>query len=560
VEAEHDVLVVGAGCAGMRAAIEAHDLGADVALLSKIHPVRSHSGAAEGGINAALGNASEDDPEKHAFDTVKGSDYLGDQDAIEVLCQEAPDDVYELEHWGAVFSRDEQGRIAQRPFGAAGEPRTAYAADITGHVLVHVLYEQVMKRDIPAYEEWFAWKLVEDEGRCQGVIAWDIVNGGLKTIGAKTVILATGGAGRLYTGTTNAYACTGDGMAMALRMGVALKDMEMMQFHPTTLSPTGVLITEGCRGEGAYLLNSEGERFLKNYAPNAMELASRDVISRAEQTEIDEGRGVDGDVLLDLRHLGAEKIVERLHGTRELSMVFAGVDPIHDPIPVRPGAHYHMGGVDTDLDGKTSLEGLYAAGECACVSVHGANRLGGNALMETITFGKRSGASAAEWALTHTTVAVPESVVSDTDRELRELLGRERGERPHAIRDEMAGTMHENFGVFRREDQMRRQGEIIGALRERFEHVVVDDKGSVFNNDVTQALELGFLLDLAACMVEAGLARKESRGAHARPHDYPDRDDENYMRHTLVTWEDGEPRLEWAPVRVTKWEPQERKY
>jgi succinate dehydrogenase flavoprotein subunit len=560
VEAEHDVLVVGAGCAGMRAAIEAHDAGADVALLSKIHPVRSHSGAAEGGINAALGNASEDDPEKHAFDTVKGSDYLGDQDAIEVLCEEAPDDVYQLEHWGAVFSRDEQGRIAQRPFGAAGEPRTAYAADITGHVLVHVLYEQVMKRDIPAYEEWFAWKLVEDDGRCQGVIAWDIVNGGLKTIGAKTVILATGGAGRLYTGTTNAYACTGDGMAMALRLGVALKDMEMMQFHPTTLSPTGVLITEGCRGEGAYLLNSDGERFLKSYAPNAMELASRDVISRAEQTEIDEGRGVDGNVLLDLRHLGAEKIVERLHGTRELSMVFAGVDPIHDPIPVRPGAHYHMGGVDTDLWGKTTLEGLYAAGECACVSVHGANRLGGNALMETITFGKRAGAAAAEWALTHTTVAVPRGVVSDTDRELRELFDREDGERPHAIRDEMAETMHENFGVFRREDQMRRQGEIIAALGERYERVVVDDKGSVFNNDVTQVLELGFLLELAACMVETGLARKESRGAHARPHDHPDRDDENYMRHTLVTWEDGEPRLDWAPVRVTKWEPQERTY
>ena len=461
----------------MRAAIEAFDLGADVALLSKIHPVRSHSGAAEGGINAALGNASEDDPEKHAFDTVKGSDYLGDQDAIEVLCDEAPGDVYQLEHWGAVFSRTEDGRIAQRPFGAAGEPRTAYAADITGHVLVHVLYEQVMKRDIPAYEEWFAWKLIEEDGRCQGVIAWDILNGGVKAIGAKTVILATGGAGRLYTGTTNAYACTGDGMALALRLGVPLKDMEMMQFHPTTLSPTGVLITEGCRGEGAYLLNSEGERFLKDYAPNAMELASRDVISRAEQTEIDEGRGVDGNVLLDLRHLGAEKIIERLHGTRELSMVFAGVDPIYEPIPVRPGAHYHMGGVETDLWGKTELDGLYASGECACVSVHGANRLGGNALMETITYGKRSGAAAADWALTHTTVTVPESVVSDAEREIRTLLDRRDGERPHAIRDEMASTMHENFGVFRREDQMQRQGEIIEALRERNERVVVDDKG-----------------------------------------------------------------------------------
>ena len=560
MEAKHDVLIVGAGCAGMRAAIEAFDAGTDVAVISKIHPTRSHSGAAEGGINAALGNASDDDPEKHAFDTVKGSDYLGDQDAIEVLCQEAPDDVYQLEHWGAVFSRTEDGRIAQRPFGAAGEPRTAYAADITGHVLVHVLYEQMMKRDVTTYEEWFAWKLVEDDGRCQGVICWDLQDGGLKLVGAKTVILCTGGAGRLYTGTTNAYSCTGDGMALALRMGVPLKDMEMMQFHPTTLSPSGVLITEGCRGEGAYLLNSEGERFLKNYAPNAMELASRDVISRAEQIEIDEGRGVDGNVLLDLRHLGTDRIIERLHGTRELSMVFAGVDPIYEPIPVRPGSHYHMGGVDTDLVGKTALDGLYAAGECACVSVHGANRLGGNALMETITFGKRAGREAAEWALANTVVAPPDSALADAEQELQELLDNTEGERPHAIRDEMATTMHENFGVFRREEQMRLQGEVIGDLRERYERVVVEDKGAVFNSDLTQALELGFLLELAACMVEAGLARKESRGAHARPYDYPDRDDANFMKHTLVSWVDERPQLTWAPVRVTKWEPMERTY
>ena len=561
VEATHDVLVVGAGCAGMRAAIEAHDLGADVALISKIHPVRSHSGAAEGGINAALGNASEDDPEKHAYDTVKGADYLGDQDAIEILCNEAPGDVYQLEHWGAVFSRTEDGRIAQRPFGAAGAPRTAYAADITGHVLIHVLYEQVMKRDLQVYEEFFAWKLVVDDDRCQGVIAWDLLNGGLKTIGAKTVVLATGGAGRLYTGTTNAYACTGDGMAMALQAGVPLKDMEMMQFHPTTLSPTGVLITEGTRGEGAYLLNSEGDRFLKNYAPNAMELASRDVISRAEQVEIDEGRGVNGNVLLDMRHLGAEKIFERLHGTRELAMTFAGIDPIYEPIPVRPGAHYHMGGVDTDHErGITELEGLYAAGECACVSVHGANRLGGNALMETITYGRRAGAAAADWALTHTTVAVPPGVEADAQRELKTLLDRSKGERPWQIRDELAKTMHENFGVFRRENQMKEQERIVGYLRERYENVVVEDKGEVFNNDLTQALELGYLLDLASCMVVAGLERKESRGAHARPYDYPDRDDENFMKHTIVRWVGDHPVLDWKPVTMTKWQPQERKY
>ena len=560
MEAKHDVLVVGAGCAGMRAAIEAFDAGADVAVLSKIHPVRSHSGAAEGGINAALGNASDDSPEKHAFDTVKGSDYLGDQDAIEVLCYEAPEDVYQLERWGAVFSRTEGGRIAQRPFGAAGEPRTAYAADITGHVLIHVLYEQLLKRDINVYEEYFAWRLAVDDDRCQGVIAWDLLHGGVKTIGSKTTILCTGGAGRLYVGTTNAYACTGDGMALALREGVALEDMEMMQFHPTTLSPTGVLITEGCRGEGAYLINSEGERFLKDYAPNAMELASRDVISRAEQTEIDQGRGVDGDVLLDLRHLGAEKIIERLHGTRELSMVFAGVDPIYDPIPVRPGAHYHMGGVDTDVWGRTSLEGLYAAGECACVSVHGANRLGGNALMETITFGKRAGAHAAEWALTHTTVSVPEGAVSDAERELKQLLDRTDGERPWSIRDELAQTMHENFGVFRRDEQMARQGEIVAGLQERYERVVVEDKGDVFNSDLTQALELGFLLELGECMVIAGQARKESRGAHARPYDFPDRDDENFLRHTIVTRSEGQLKLGWKPVTMTKWQPMERTY
>jgi succinate dehydrogenase / fumarate reductase flavoprotein subunit len=560
VDAKYDVVVVGAGLAGMRAAVEAFDIGADVAVISKIHPVRSHSGAAEGGINAALGNASEDDPETHSFDTVKGSDYLGDQDAIEILCDEAPGDVYQLENWGAVFSRTEEGKIAQRPFGAAGAPRTAYAADITGHVLIQVLYEQMMKRDVLVLEEYFAWKLVVDDGRCQGVICWDLLNGGLKTIGAKTVILCTGGAGRLYVGTTNAYSCTGDGMTMALRAGVPLKDMEMMQFHPTTLAPSGVLITEGCRGEGAYLLNSEGDRFLEDYAPNAMELASRDVISRAEQTEIDQGRGVDGNVLLDLRHLGAEKIVERLHGTRELSMTFVGIDPIHDPIPVRPGAHYHMGGVDTDVWGRTELEGLYAAGECACVSVHGANRLGGNALMETITYGKRAGRHAAEWALANTTVSIPEGIVSDSEDELKELLDRTDGERPWKIREELGQTMHENFGVFRREQQMLEQQEIVAGLRERFERVVVEDKGDVFNSDLTQALELGFLLELADCMVVSGLARKESRGAHARPYDYPDRDDASYMKHTIVRWIADRPVLDWKPVTVTKWQPQERKY
>jgi len=560
VDAKHDVLVVGAGCAGMRAAIAAHDAGADVAMISKLHPTRSHSGAAEGGINAALGNTGEDNPEIHAFDTVKGSDYLGDQDSIEIFTREAPGDIYQLEHWGAIFTRNEEGKLAQRPFGAAGSPRTVFAADITGHVLIQVLYEQVVKRDIKVYEEYFAWRLVENDGRCQGVISWDLMDGGLKVVGGKTVILATGGAGRLYRATTNAYACTGDGMALALRLGLPLKDMEFMQFHPTTMYPSGILITEGCRGEGGVLRNATGERFMVRYAPTAKDLASRDVVSRSEQTEIDEGRGVNGSVLLDLTHLGAEKILDRLPGSRELAMVYAGVDPIFEPIPVRPGAHYHMGGVETDSDGLTELTGLYAAGEVACVSVHGANRLGGNSLMETITFGRRAGTAAAEWALANTTVEVPDAVERDAERELKELLGRTSGERPWKIRDELGSSMLDNFGVFREEGKMARQIEIIAGLRERYPGVYVEDKGTVFNSDLTQAIELGYMLDLAATMLQAGIARKESRGAHSRPHDFPTRDDENFLKHSISRWVNGGPELSYKEVRMTRWEPEERKY
>jgi succinate dehydrogenase / fumarate reductase flavoprotein subunit len=560
VIAEHDVLVVGAGCAGMRAAIEAHDAGADVAMISKLHPTRSHSGAAEGGINAALGNAAEDSPEIHAYDTVKGSDYIGDQDSIEVFCSEAPADLIQLEHWGAVFSRREDGKLAQRPFGAAGSPRTVYAADITGHVLIQVLYEQVCKRDIPVYEEYFAWQLVVDDGRCKGVVCWDLLGGGLKTLGGRTVVLATGGAGRQYRATTNAYACTGDGMAMALHAGLPLKDMEFMQFHPTTMFPSGILITEGCRGEGGYLINKDGERFMARYAPNALELASRDVVSRSEQTEIDEGRGVHGSIFLDLRHLGAEKILERLPGSRELAMIYSGVDPIYDPIPVRPGAHYHMGGIETDTDGATELEGLYAAGECACVSVHGANRLGGNSLMETITFGRRAGRAAAEWALVNPGLAFPDSAERDAEAEVAALFSRDSGERPWKLRDELGQSMLENFGVFRDEAKMAEQLRILDDLRGRFRSVHVEDKGEVFNSDLTQAIELGNMLDTALCMVTAGIARKESRGAHSRPHDYPTRDDENFLHHSITRWRDGGVELSRSDVRFTKWEPQERKY
>ncbi len=561
MDASHDVLVIGAGCAGMRAAIEAHDAGADVGVVSKLHPTRSHSGSAEGGINAALGNTKEDSPEAHAFDTVKGSDFLADQDAVEIFTREAPGDIYQLEHWGAMFTRAGDGKLAQRPFGAAGSPRTVFAADITGHVLIQVLYEQLVKRGIKVYEEYFAWKLVEDGGRCQGVVAWDLLRGGLKALSGKSVILATGGIGRIYRITTNAYACTGDGAAMALRLGLALKDMEFMQFHPTTLYPTGILITEGCRGEGAYLLNSDGERFMQRYAPDALELASRDVVSRSEQTEIDAGRGVNGSVMLDMRHLGAARIIDRLPGSRELAITYAGVDPIYDPVPVRPGAHYHMGGVATDVDGLTELPGLYAAGETACVSVHGSNRLGGNSLMETITFGRRAGRAAAEAALLRGgSAAVPASARRDAESELATLLGRRDGERAWKIRDELGSSMLQNFGVFRREDQMQEQIGIIDGLLERYENVVVEDKGDVWNSDLTQALELGGCLELAACMLRGGIERKESRGAHARPHDYPDRDDENFLRHTVVSWVDGRPALDWKPVTITKWQPAERTY
>jgi succinate dehydrogenase / fumarate reductase flavoprotein subunit len=544
----------------MRAAIAAHDAGADVAMISKLHPTRSHSGAAEGGINAALGNAADDSPEIHAYDTVKGSDYLGDQDSIELFTAEAPGDIIQLENWGAVFSRREDGKLAQRPFGAAGSPRTVFAADITGHVLIQVLYEQVCKRDIKVYEEFFAWQLVVNDGRCQGVVCWDLLNGGLKTLGGKTIVLATGGAGRQYRVTTNAYACTGDGTAMALHVGVPLKDMEFMQFHPTTLYPSGILLTEGCRGEGAFLINKDGERFMKTYAPNALELASRDVVSRSEQTEIDAGRGINGSVMLDMRHLGAERIIDRLPGSRELSMTFAGVDPIFDPVPVRPGAHYHMGGIETDSDGATELTGLYAAGECACVSVHGSNRLGGNSLMETITFGRRAGTAAAEWSLANTTVDVPESAERDAEQKLKALLDRTSGERPWKIREELGASMLENFAVFRREEQMVRQVEILDELRERYRNVYVEDKGAVFNSDLTQAIELGNMLDTALCMVTAGIVRKESRGAHSRPYDYPTRDDENFLHHSIVYWRDDGPELSTKPVRFTKWEPEERKY
>ncbi len=559
----HDVVVVGAGLAGMRAAIEASRYGADVGVVSKLHPTRSHSGAAEGGINAALGNAGEDSPENHTFFTVKGSDYLGDQDAIAVMCAEGPGDIYELEHMGAVFSRMEDGRIAQRPFGAGGAPRTAYASDITGHVLLHVLYEQLVKSGVTVYEEWFALDLVTDGDRCVGLTAWDLMRGGVQGVEAGAVIMATGGLGRIYRGTTNAYACTGDGMSMAWRAGVPLKDMEFMQFHPTTLKANGVLITEGCRGEGGYLRNADGDRFMFNYAPNAGELASRDVVSRSEQTEIDQGRGVDGCVLLDLTHLGARKIMTVLHGSRELAMDYAGVDPIEEPIPVRPGSHYHMGGIDADMWGRTIMPGLYAAGECACVSVHGANRLGGNSLLETIVFGRRSGAAAAQDVRANGAGAVfSPSAVRVAERRIRQLLYNFDGVRPHVLRDRLADTMYENAGIFRTAEKLDQCKADVDDLRERYADglgVVIQDKSRTFNSDLINALELGSMLQMADCLVTGAIARTESRGAHSRL-DHPDRDDEHWLKHTITGHDAGAVVLDYKPVTITEHQPAVRTY
>ncbi len=559
----HDVVVVGAGLAGMRAAIAAFEAGVDVALVSKLHPTRSHSGAAQGGINAALGNETEDNPDNHTYDTVKGADYIGDQDAIAILCERAPSEIYQLEHWGAVFSRQEDsGKIAQRPFGGAGFPRTCFAADLTGLVILHTLYTVCVKYNIPTYEEWFVTDLVtDDDGHAVGVVAYDMIRGSIETIGAKAVVLATGGAGRVYRPSTNAHASTGDAMSLALRKGVPLKDMEFMQFHPTTLAANGVLVTEGARGEGAYLLNKDGDRFMSKYAPNKLELASRDVVSRAEATEIMEGRGIDGCVLLDLRHLGRERIMERLPQIRELAIAFAGTDPIIEPIPIRPGAHYHMGGVHVDNWGAAPhMPGLFAAGECACVSVHGANRLGGNSLLEAVVFGARAGEASATYAQENSAAPkVPSNAATETQTRIEGLLAREKGPRQSEIRDELADVMQVKVGVYRSGPVLEEAKRTVVELKERFEGVTVDDKGKTFNTDLIHTIETGYLLDLADCMVSGAIARTESRGAHART-DFTERDDENWMQHTLAYLDDGEIRLDYSEVTKTKYEPQVRTY
>jgi succinate dehydrogenase flavoprotein subunit len=561
----HDVLIIGAGLAGQRAALAAADAGASVALLSKVHPVRSHSVAAAGGINAAINPA--DDWRSHAFDTVKGSDFLGDQDAIEIMCSEAPGEVMHLEHIGVTFHRNETGELDLRAFGGASMKRTAYVADITGQAMLHVLYEQILKYSdrIDRYEEWFVTSLVlDDDGDCVGVVARDIRSGSMETFAAKNVILASGGAGQCYKPTTNALICTGDGIAQAYRVGAPLMDMEMIQYHPTTLAENGFLITEGARGEGAHLLNADGERFMEKYAPNKMELASRDVVSRAEQTEINEGRGVGeggGGIYLDITVVERKRVLEALREIVNIGRDFAGTDITREPIEIRPGQHYIMGGVKTDIHGATPIPGLYAAGEVACVSVHGGNRLGANSLLDTLIFGRRSGEHAAARATGMAMPSLGDEQLRRDAAEIDAIIARERtGRRVSEIKEELGTEMNRNVAVFRDEAGLRNAHETVRRLKEEAKSAYIDDRGTVFNQDVLGAIELGYMLDCAEATVVAAIERKESRGAQFRT-DYPERNDEVWLKHIDIGRNgDDVPEVSYSPVTITQWQPEERKY
>ncbi len=560
---QHDVLIIGAGLAGQRAALSAAQSGASVAILSKVHPVRSHSNAAAGGINAALN--VEDSWESHAFDTIKGSDYLGDQDAIEIMCREAPDEVLTLEHWGVTFHRNDAGQLGTRAFGGASAARTYYVADITGQALLHVLYEQLMKHHevVDRYEEWFVTSLLQDEtGRCTGCIARSIKDGRLEVFNAKSTILANGGAGQCFKPTTNAIICTGDGIAQAYRLGATLMDMEMIQYHPTTLAGNGILITEGARGEGAHLYNAEGERFMEKYAPNKLELASRDVVSRSEQTEINEGRGFpDGTVALDITKVPRNRTLEALREIVNIGRDFAGVDITREPIHIKPGCHYIMGGIKTDNDGQTNIPGLYAAGETACVSVHGGNRLGANSLLDTLIFGKRSGIHAANAAGGIDMPSAPVSRINDEQASIDAIGNRDAGgRRVSAIKDELGTMMNEKCAVFRDEAGLQEARTTIRRLKEEAEVAHIDDKGTVFNQDVLGAMELGYMLDCAECMVTGAIERKESRGAQFRT-DFPERNDDEWLKHIDLNANGSDvPTVSYSDVTITKWQPMERTY
>ncbi len=570
---QHDVVIVGAGLAGLRAALEVVDA-ADVALVSKVFPTRSHSGAAQGGIGAALGNEEPDSWEWHMYDTVKGGDYLVDQDAAEVLAQDAIRAVYELEHMGVPFNRTPEGKIAQRGFGGhtrnygeAAVKRACYAADRTGRVILDTLYGEAVRRGIKVFSEFHLLDLILSNGKAAGVVLYELATGKLHTVHARAVLLATGGFGKVYKTTSNCFANTGDGVYYAYRAGIPLEDMEFVQFHPTGIYGLGVLISEGARGEGGVLRNNDGTRFMEEYAPTIKDLAPRDLISRAIMTEIRAGRGIGGRdfVNLDLTHLGKEKIAEKLSDISSFAKIYVGVDTATQPIPVAPTCHYMMGGIPTDNEAQVldadsrPVPGLYAAGECACISVHGANRLGCNSLVDLVVFGRRAGKmmrralDGLEWA------PFPEDPAGAVAEAIEEIKGRSNGERAGTIRAAMQEIMTDRCSVYRNAKDLERALEELRTLKDRFEDVAVDNKGRDFNTDVLEALELESLLGLAETIVMGAIARKESRGAHFRE-DYPDRDDANWLRHTLIQKTADGPRIFSKPVTVTRFEPKERVY
>ncbi|MBN1223564.1 MAG: FAD-binding protein [Candidatus Aminicenantes bacterium] len=564
----HDILIVGGGLAGLAAAL-ASDPSLSVAVISKVHPLRSHSVAAQGGINAALGNnpdGKDDSWERHAFDTIKGSDYLADQDSAELMCQKAIPVIYKLEHLGVPFNRFPGGVIAQRPFGGAGFPRTCYAADRTGLVILHTLYEQSVRNDVRFYNEWLVTQLVVEDGKCRGVVVYDLARGEFIPIHARAVVFATGGYGRVFNKTTNAFINHGSGIGIAYRAGIPLKDMEFVQFHPTSLIGKNILITEGARGEGGYLINSEGRRFMEDYAPKSMELSPRDIVARAIQTEIDKGRGcgLDGAcVHLDLRHLGAAKIKKRLPGIREICKNFAGIDPIDTPIPIQPAQHYSMGGIDVDKTCASLVEGFYAAGECACVSVHGANRLGGNSLLDTVVFGNIAGGEVTKYIKGSQGPSDSEKFLLDAalrfKNKVEEWRKRDSGHKIHTLLRRIKVVMDEKAGIFRNNKDLSDGLDSIKELREDYAKVHISGKCLRFSQELMNIIEFEAMLDQAEIITLGALNRQETRGSHYRL-DFNKRNDTDWLKHTIVTLADGAPQISYSDVKLGKYEPVERKY
>lgn len=565
----HDLIILGSGLAGLRAALEAAQASRgelDIALVSKLQLMRAHSVAAEGGTAAVLRPDEGDSLELHAWDTVKGSDFLADQDAVEFFVREMPHEILQLDHWGLPWSRRPDGRIAQRPFGGHSFPRAVFAADKTGFQEMQTLYDTFLKhtRQVRRYDEVFATAILIEDGLFAGLTVIDLIHGQFLLIRGKALIIATGGAGQIFGFTTYSETVTGDGLAMAYRAGLPLKDMEFVQFHPTGLVPSGILMTEACRGEGGYLSNNTGARFMEQYAPKMMELAPRDIIARAEMTEILEGRGFPGPegldyVNLDLTHLGAAKINERLPLIREVCIKHIGLDPIQKPIPIRPVAHYSMGGIHTDLRGRTPVENIWAAGEAACVSLHGANRLGTNSTAECLLWGRVTGADAARYIARAPMPDLPAMAAAKEERRIAELMRRD-GDEDHArIRAELRQTMDASMGVYRTGPEMEAGLRTIRALKERYACIHITDKSLIYNTDLIHALETGFMLDAAEVATAGALARQESRGGHAR-RDFPKRDDERWLKHTMATPTPEGPRLDYLPVNITMWQPVERKY